>query len=369
MKILHTADWHLGKKIEGKSMLDSQRAVLQEIQTICENENPDAVIIAGDVFDTAVPPAEAEELFYESAKALAKGRVVVALAGNHDDPDRLCAARGLAKKHNIFLIGGLDNGYYDDLTIGAGKGFIKIKTNSGLLNIALLPYPTESILPLTEGGYTERVKAAADECCSCFTADGVNIFVTHLFSSGRETEEMLGGARLLPKTIFPQNAHYCAVGHVHKPMTISASRHAYYSGSIIPCNFEETEQKSVNSVTIGETTEVRAIPLNNYKKLIKIEARDYDEAFEKLSACDQYAEILYDSIVPLNTSQMGKLRACPAFLKFTPCAVREERSRAERKFMSDEALFRLFYEQKRGKSPDETSVELFMKAVRGEEIL
>lgn len=369
MKILHTADWHLGKKIEGKSMLDSQRAVLKEIEEICNTENPDAVIIAGDIFDTAVPPAEAEELFYESVKILADGRAVVAVAGNHDDPDRLCAARSLAKRHNVYLVGNLDNSYYNDGEVVAGKGFIRINTESGLLNIAILPYPVESLLPDADGGYTEKVKAAIKECCECFTDDGVNIFVTHLFASGRETEEMLGGARLLPKTVFPENAHYCAIGHIHKAMTVSSSLHVYYSGSIIPCNFEETEQKSVNLVTVENSTEVRVIPLKNYKRLLRIEAHDFDEALEKLSACDQFAEILYDSVTPLNTSQMGKLRACPSFLKFTPCAVREEKKRSERKFMSDDMLFKTFYEQKRGKNPDETSVELFMKAVRGEDIL
>ncbi|MCB0293286.1 MAG: exonuclease subunit SbcD, partial [Calditrichaeota bacterium] len=100
MKILHTADWHLGKRLERFSRLEEQREVLEEICGIAEQEAVDAVIIAGDIYDTFNPASEAVELFYKTVKRLADEgrRAVVAIAGNHDSPDRFAAPEPLARE-------------------------------------------------------------------------------------------------------------------------------------------------------------------------------------------------------------------------------------------------------------------------------
>ena len=107
MKILHTADWHLGRKLEGRSRHLEQVAVLAEIVGIAEQEQVDAVLIAGDIFDTYNPPAESEALFYETMARLADGgrRAVVVLAGNHDSPDRLIASSPYARALGICTLG------------------------------------------------------------------------------------------------------------------------------------------------------------------------------------------------------------------------------------------------------------------------
>ena len=132
LKILHTADWHLGKKVEGKSMLPNQRAALQDIEEITAVEKPDLILVAGDVFDTAVPPAEAEKLFFDACERLSSyGCPVVVLAGNHDDEVRLCAARSLAVRHNIYLVGDMDNSFYSDYGAENGRGWIRLATPGG----------------------------------------------------------------------------------------------------------------------------------------------------------------------------------------------------------------------------------------------
>ena len=110
MKFLHTADWHLGAKTNGRDRLNEQKKVLDEIESIATYENIDCVIIAGDVFNTSSPSAEAEELFFDSIQKLSNGgdRFVFVLAGNHDDPTRLSAGLPLASKHNIALVRSLD---------------------------------------------------------------------------------------------------------------------------------------------------------------------------------------------------------------------------------------------------------------------
>src|SRR5688500_4361574 len=107
MRILHTADWHLGRRLAGRSRHDEQIAVLDEICRIADDENVDVVVVAGDVFDAFVPPAEAEALFYSTMTRLADSgrRAVVVIAGNHDSPDRLIAADPYARSLGISTLG------------------------------------------------------------------------------------------------------------------------------------------------------------------------------------------------------------------------------------------------------------------------
>ena len=107
MKILHTADWHLGKKLDNFSRLEEQIQVMEEIIEIADAQQVELVLIAGDLFDTFNPSVEAVELFYKTLKRLAKNgeRAVVAIAGNHDSPDRIDAPDPLARECGIILIG------------------------------------------------------------------------------------------------------------------------------------------------------------------------------------------------------------------------------------------------------------------------
>ena len=106
MRILHTSDWHIGKRLMGRERLDEQSAVLDEIALLCERESVDLVLIAGDIFDTYTPSAEAEELFYSKIKLIAgTDRSVLLISGNHDDGVRLSAASPLATEYGIYIVG------------------------------------------------------------------------------------------------------------------------------------------------------------------------------------------------------------------------------------------------------------------------
>ncbi|BCJ88249.1 hypothetical protein skT53_32340 [Effusibacillus dendaii] len=107
MRILHTADWHFGKTLEGRDRLPEQEQFVEELCDICEREKVDWVLMAGDVYQTVNPSAMAEDLFYYSMDRLAANgkRGVVVISGNHDNPDRLVAASPLAHRHGIVLIG------------------------------------------------------------------------------------------------------------------------------------------------------------------------------------------------------------------------------------------------------------------------
>ena len=107
MKILHTADWHLGKRLDNYSRIEEQIEVMNEICEIADEQNIDLVLVAGDLFDTFNPSVEAVELFYKTLKRLANNgqRPVIAIAGNHDSPDRIDAPDPLARECGIILIG------------------------------------------------------------------------------------------------------------------------------------------------------------------------------------------------------------------------------------------------------------------------
>lgn len=107
MKLIHTADWHLGKNIEGHSRLEEQRLFLKDFINICEEEQADIIIIARDIYDNYNPSAMAEQLFYDTLKQLSRNGdcMTVVIAGNHDNPERLVASGPLARDHGIVMAG------------------------------------------------------------------------------------------------------------------------------------------------------------------------------------------------------------------------------------------------------------------------
>jgi len=153
MKILHTADWHLGKRLDNVSRFAEQVAVMEEICEIAERENVDAVIVAGDLYDTFNPSTESIELFYKTLKRLANNgkRAVIAIAGNHDSPDRIEAPDPLARECGI-IFAGFPNTRITPFSLKNGievtsseSGFIEIKlpTIDAPLRLILTPYANE----------------------------------------------------------------------------------------------------------------------------------------------------------------------------------------------------------------------------------
>ncbi|HCX55784.1 MAG TPA: exonuclease sbcCD subunit D, partial [Sphingobacterium sp.] len=135
MKILHTADWHLGKRLDSFSRIDEQVLVMDEIVHIADRENVDLVIIAGDLFDAFNPGVEAIELFYRTIKRLTKNgmRPVIAIAGNHDSPHLIDAPDPLARASGIILIGHP----HAVVTPFATEGFTVLQSDTGFIELSL----------------------------------------------------------------------------------------------------------------------------------------------------------------------------------------------------------------------------------------
>ena len=300
MRILHTSDWHLGKKLDNFSRIEEQKQVLAEICKIADQEKVDVVIIAGDLFDTYNPGTEAEELFYKTLKKLAKNgsRPVIAIAGNHDSPDRIEVPDPLAKECGIILAGfpntkipafKLDTGIE---IINTEPGFLELKLAHLAYSLRLLytPYANEfrlkTFLDITDTEEELRQilakhwqKAASKYC----DTGGVNILMAHLFmmqKNAPQPEEpddekpilYLGGAQPVFTTNIPAQIQYTALGHLHKKQIVSEKNMAVYSGTPLSYSMSEAEQDKyviITEIKPGTPAKLKPIKLQNGRKLIR----------------------------------------------------------------------------------------------------
>jgi exonuclease SbcD len=306
MKILHTADWHLGKRLDAFSRFDEQRQVLDEICQIAEAEDVDAVLVAGDLFDTLHPTAEATELLYSTLCRLSAGgtRAVVAIAGNHDSPERIDVPDSMARTCGILFVGfpNADIKPYrtpEGLhTLRLDRGFVELKLprHDAPLRLLLTPYANELRLKTFLG--TEAPDAALREVLAAHwhrLADtycdeaGVNLLMTHLFfvpASGEVPEEPdgersilhVGGASAVYAADVPPQIRYVALGHLHRFQTIAEQPcPVVYSSSPLAYSFAEAGQTKyvvVVEAEPGQPVSYRPVALTSGKSLKKARFED-----------------------------------------------------------------------------------------------
>lgn len=395
MRILHTSDWHLGRNLEGRSRLPEQEQFIAELTDIVVKEDIQLVLVAGDVFDTYNPPADAENLFYDALERLSDGgkRAVVVIAGNHDSPDRLHAANPLALKNGISLFGFPS----EQLAIGTAPGGIqRTNTGPGWLELTLpgtaekaviyvLPYPSESRLNevFTEKlddvsqqvAYSERVGRLFLEADQVFRPDTVNIAVAHLFTRGgleSESERQLGGALAVSPQMMPKQAQYVALGHLHRPQQVNHTpQTCRYSGSPLPFSFSEADhQKEVVVVDVipGEPARVHSINLSCGKALKRWRANNIGEARLWLAEpknLESWVELEIMADQPLEGSELAELRKIHSgIITIRPIFPELEKDDSAIGRLSELPLverFKLFFERERGVAPPEDLVDFFLE--------
>lgn len=371
MKILHTADWHLGKKAEGRDRLSEQKRALEAMVRLCEEEQVDFVAVAGDVFDTYTPSAEAEDLFYLALTELSAGgrRAVFVIAGNHDDPTRLAAARELCYRHNVFLIerpGQLLRQEQDfplRLVDSAPGSALFAKKEEGLA-LGFLPYPSEERMgtPLEkERSYSEKVKGWFTPVH--FKKGGFDLALSHLFlagsmKAGTEREIEAGGLKAAGVEVFAA-AHYAALGHIHRYQRV---KNAAYSGSLLKYAFDEQDPKGVILVEGNGSGLIRTdfLPLPG-RDFVRLEAGSLSEARELLSAhADAYTELTLSLSEPLTFPEVRALRGdFPDLLQLKIALPDRERQTVSRKDLNPERLFTAYYEREFRRPPQPELVRLF----------
>lgn len=310
MKLLHTSDWHLGKRLESLSRLDEQKDVLNEICGIAEAEQVDAVLISGDLFDTYNPPTEAVELFYKTLKRLANNgkRAVIAIAGNHDSPDRIDAPDPLARECGI-IFAGYPNALITPFELDSGlkvtqseEGFVELSLPGcpAPLRLLLTPYANEFRLKAYLGHEDseeelrkllgEKWSALAQKYCD---NKGINILISHLFIAKKgaalpeepEDEKPIlhvGGAQVIYSENIPAQIQYAAFGHLHRKQVIDTNPcPVIYSGSPLSYSFAEADQKKYVVVIDAEPGTVPKITnheLTHAKRLLRKRAVGVEDA-------------------------------------------------------------------------------------------
>lgn len=315
MKLLHTSDWHLGKYLNNFSRHAEQQEVLQEICEIAEREKVNAVLVAGDLFDTFNPPTESVELFYRILKRLtANGtRAVIAIAGNHDSPERIEAPDPLARECGI-IFAGYPNSLVSPFILESGlsisnseEGFINLSLPGIVepLRILLTPYANEYRLKtyLGYGDSEEELRKLLEYKWNQIAGlhcdeQGVNILLTHLLVMKKgdpvpdepEDEKPIlhvGGAQAIYTENIPHQIQYTALGHLHRKQKVgSSSGNAFYSGSPLSYSFSEADQKKyvvVTEILPGKQPVIQEIRLLKGLPLFRKRAESVEEAVDWLS--------------------------------------------------------------------------------------
>lgn len=293
MKFIHTADWHLGKLVHGKYLTEDQKIVLDEFIELVAEEKPDAIIIAGDLYDRSVPPTEAVDLLDEVLYKLnvELNTPIVAIAGNHDSAERLSFGSSWYRNSHFYLTGKLAN------------DFRPVHING--VNFYLVPYAEPGIVRQLLNdervhSHQEAMRAIIDQIEKNMNHHEPNVFVGHAFVLGGQTSDSertlsVGGSGCVGADLFAPFS-YTALGHLHSP---DAIRHdtVKYSGSLLKYSFSEAkQQKSISIIEMDEKGQFT----QRYRSLTpKFDMREIeghldellDPSFYEKQKCDDYLKV------------------------------------------------------------------------------
>lgn len=279
MKLLHLADLHIGKRVNEFSMIEDQRYILTKILNIIDEEKPDAILIAGDVYDKSVPSSEAVEVLDKFINDIASRKIeTFIISGNHDGAERLAFASKLIDTTGIHISPAY-NGNVDAKTL---------KDEYGSVNFYMLPFikpiNVKQIFKLEENiSYSEAVKIAIEKMN--IDKSQRNVLLSHQFVTGAsvcDSEDLsVGGTDGVSASVY-EDFDYVALGHIHGPQRVSRDT-IRYSGTPLKYSFSEVNhKKSVTIVNIEEkgNVTVSTIPLNAKRDLVELKGK-YDELMDK----------------------------------------------------------------------------------------
>jgi exonuclease SbcD len=244
MKILHTADWHVGKTLQGRSRAEEHQAVLDDIARVAVEQDIDLTLVAGDLFDSASPSPEAERIVFSTLMKLSEHAPVVVIPGNHDNDRRLSALTPLFALTNVHVRAGVE------------LEPIEITAHGETALITCIPWLSQRYIVKaaqlmahdaaeTRGLYEERMQLILDVLTKSFRDDTVNVILGHLTlaggaKGGGEREAQTIFDYWVNPAIFPASAHYVALGHLHKRQTMPAKAPLHYCGSPLQLDFGES---------------------------------------------------------------------------------------------------------------------------------
>ena len=398
MKILHTADWHLGKRLQEYSRLEEQTLVLDEICQIADQENVDLVLLAGDIFDTFNPAHEAVELLYKTLRRLSKNgaRPILAISGNHDSTQFVEAPDPLARELGIFFYSRYDS------VIPCGKldsGIEILKSESGFVElklpqvdcpvrVILAPYANEVSLRtyLGEENREEEFRKLlsakwqdlADRHCD---EKGLNLFLGHFFfmKEGEKPEAEpeserpilhVGGTQALFTRNIPSQIQYAALGHLHRYHAVGHdSIPIVYSSSPLAYSFSEADQEKkvvLIEAQAGQPVSYLPIGLKQGRPLFRVKFDNLADTLSWLEAHPYcFVEITFVADESIDaTTRKAILKAHDGIVSLIPQLKNTGGQETFALHVDDlgkdmETLFRMYYQSEKGQEPNAQLLGLF----------
>ncbi|RPF53308.1 exonuclease SbcCD subunit D [Aquisalibacillus elongatus] len=370
MKIFHTADWHLGKLVQGVYMTVDQKYVLRQFIDDVREEKPDVVIIAGDLYDRAVPPTDAVHLLDNLLKELVMdiGVPTLAIAGNHDSPGRLNFGSQIMKENGLHIAGQLDQMIKP----------VVIPDQHGEVHFYLVPYVDPSVVRYVFENeeirtHDDATKQIIQEIEQQMEPNARHVFVGHQFvtpmghpqdnTSESERPLSIGGAEHVNAEYFKQ-FHYTALGHLHQAHHVG-NETIRYAGS--PLKYSVSEEKHrkgylvVNIDAEGEI-EVEKQELNPLRDMRTVEATMEELLTHEVSEDYVFVRLLDETPVlyPMEKIRSVYPNAMHVERKITSTSSETDSVEAsERHQMSDLELFRAFYEEVKGEAATDETEEIF----------
>jgi exonuclease SbcD len=405
IKILHTADWHLGKRLQEYPRIEEQKLVLAEICEIADREDVDLVLLAGDIFDSFNPSHEAVELLYKTLRKLSKNgtRPIVAISGNHDSsqfieaPDPLARELGIlfySSFQTVLPLGKLDSGI--EIT-ASESGFMELRLPKFdfPIRILLAPYANEVSLKTYLGAENReeefrKILSAkwtnlAENYCD---PSGVNLFLGHFYfmqegqplEAEPESERPIlhvGGTQALFTSNIPDQIQYAALGHLHRYHAVSKNPHpVVYSSSPLAYSFSEADQQKqvvLIEAEPGKAVSYNPIPLQSGRALYRVKFDNLPETLKWLEENPYcFVELTYETDYAIDAATRKAIqKAHDGIVNLIPrlkgvSNTENNRLQVEDLGKSMTSLFQLFYKSEKGQEPNAKLLELFQEVISQE---
>ena len=336
MRLLHTSDWHLGRALYGKQRYPEFAAFLDWLLDIIVQERVEALLVAGDVFDSALPGSRAQELYYRFLGRLARGscRHAVIIAGNHDSPGLLEAPQDLLAALNVHVVGRVTDNPEDEIRV------LSDPEGRPELVVCAVPHLRDQDIRRSAAGESAddkearllrgiaehfqtvfaRAEALRDELRSGTGQPPPIVALGHLFAAGGsvrenegERELYVGSLARVPASVFPRSLAYAALGHLHSPQRIDDDERIRYSGAPLAMSFDEGPAKNVFLVdceTDGDNNRltVRPLAVPTWQRLARVRG-DWPEIAAQLNALAAENKSLWLEVEYTGAEILGDFRA------------------------------------------------------------
>jgi exonuclease SbcD len=375
VRVLHTSDWHVGKRLGRYDRSSEYADAINEVVAIAEDEQVDLVIHSGDLFDRPQPPIDALRLAFDGLSRLSAGRPVVVVAGNHDSAELFETLAPFLAPSGIHLVGAIKP--------PDGGGLIEVETGGGRAVVACFPFLRQGRVVdfMAEtgswyGAYADRVRSITEAYAAAAvtraSSDGVALLAAHFMVTGArvgghgaprgERQLHIGEAYAATAAAIPPTLGYVAMGHIHAPQAVpGANVPAEYAGSLLPLDFGEAgEMKRVVVVDVepGTPAAVRSVELSSGRPLVRVSG-----PWDEVALRDDLADAYVDLVVATDGPDPGLAdRARQAFPYLVKVRAQFDRPELERRSRHGRPLTELYSEfcaEHHGAEPEAAVVAAF----------